>query len=245
MEVNFRLAEYKALFYRIFLGYLFYFICRVLFFAFNTHLFAVDNTYELLKLCYYGIAFDTTALLYINLLFIVFSILPLKINTRPGYQKGLAILYFVTNLLLYATNFIDIIYYRFSQVRSTKATLDLLSDETNKKNLFEHFSFAYWYVIIIYVLCCVCWVWLYYRVKLKPAHIKNSKVYYYSSVVAILIIVALIVGGIRGDFKHSTRPINMVDAYKHVTIPNQGDIVLNTPFAIFRTLKANNFIYYY
>ncbi len=241
MEVNFRLAEYKALFYRIFLGYLFYFICRVLFFAFNTHLFAVDNTYELLKLCYYGIAFDTTALLYINLLFIVFSILPLKINTRPGYQKGLAILYFVTNLLLYATNFIDIIYYRFSQVRSTKATLDLLSDETNKKNLFEHFSFAYWYVIIIYVLCCVCWVWLYYRVKLKPAHIKNSKVYYYSSVVAILIIVALIVGGIRGDFKHSTRPINMVDAYKHVTIPNQGDIVLNTPFAIFRTLKANNF----
>jgi phosphoglycerol transferase MdoB-like AlkP superfamily enzyme len=33
----------------------------------------------------------------------------------------------------------------------------------------------------------------------------------------------------------------MVDAYKHVTIPNQGDIILNTPFAIFRTLKSNNF----
>jgi phosphoglycerol transferase MdoB-like AlkP superfamily enzyme len=49
------------------------------------------------------------------------------------------------------------------------------------------------------------------------------------------------IGGVRGDFKHSTRPINMVDAYKHVTVPNQGDIVLNTPFAILRTLSSNKF----
>jgi phosphoglycerol transferase MdoB-like AlkP superfamily enzyme len=241
MEVKFRLAEYKALLYRILLGYLFYFICRVLFFAFNTNLFAVNDFYSLLKLCYYGMAFDTTALLYINSLFIVLSILPLKINTQVNYQKGLMILYFVTNLPIYATNFVDIIYYRFSQVRSTKATLDLLADENNKKSLFAHFSGAYWYVIIIYILCCLSWIWLYYRVKVKPTPVKSTQVYFYSSVVSILIIAALIIGGIRGDFKHSTRPINMVDAYKHVTIPNQGDIVLNTPFAIFRTLKANNF----
>jgi phosphoglycerol transferase MdoB-like AlkP superfamily enzyme len=241
MEGKFRPAEYKALLYRILLAYLFYFIGRVLFFSFNTNLFAVDDLYTLLKLCYYGLAFDTTAILYINLLFIVFSILPLKINTQANYQKGLAILYFVTNLLTYATNFVDIIYYRFSQVRSTKATLDLLADENNKKTLFAHFSEAYWYVIIIYILCCLCWIWLYYRVKVKPSPIKNLKAYYYSSIVSVLVIIALVIGGIRGDFKHSTRPINMVDAYKHVTIPNQGDIILNTPFAIFRTLKSNNF----
>src|SRR5215216_6311248 len=112
MEDKFRLSEYKALIYRIFLGYLFYFIARVLFFAYNTHLLAVDNTSTLLKLCYYGMAFDTTALLYINSLFILLSILPLTVNTRPGYQKGITILYFVTNFLAYATNFVDIIYYR-------------------------------------------------------------------------------------------------------------------------------------
>ena len=241
MEDKFRLAEYKVLLYRILLGYLFYFISRILFFAFNTNLFAVDGTVTLLKLCYYGIAFDTTALLYINILFIVLNILPLKINTQVKYQKGLAILYFTTNLLAYATNFIDIIYYRFSQVRSTKATLDLLADETNKKALFAHFSWAYWYVIIIYLLCCLCWIWSYYQVKLKPRPVKNLKAYYYSSLVSIPVIIILAIGGVRGDFAHSTRPINMVDAYKHVTVPNQGDIVLNTPFAIFRTLSSNNF----
>ena len=241
MEVTFRLTEYKALLYRILLGYVFYFISRVLFFAFNTNLFAVDDLYTLLKLCYYGLAFDTTALLYVNSLFIILSILPLKINKQPEFQKGLAILYFVTNFLAYATNFVDVIYYRFSQVRSTKATLDLLSDETNKKALFEHFTWAYWYVIFLFIICCGVWGWLYYQVKVKPAGIVNPKIYYSSSIVALLIIVALMIGGVRGDFKHSTRPINIVDAYKHVTIPNQGDIVLNTPFAIFRTLKRSNF----
>ncbi|WP_114937493.1 LTA synthase family protein [Mucilaginibacter endophyticus] len=241
MESKLRLAEYKVLLYRLFLGYLFYFIARVLFFAFNTHLFAVDSSWALLRLCYYGMAFDTTALLYINSLFILLSVLPLTINTRPKFQKGMAILYFVTNLLAYATNFVDIIYYRFSQVRSTKATLDVLADENNKKLLFTHFSEAYWYVVFIFILCAVCWIWLYRRVKLKPSKVTDKKIYFSSSVVSFLLILALVIGGIRGDFAHSTRPINMVDAYKHITVPNQGDIVLNTPFAIFRTLGTNNY----
>jgi len=241
MESKLRLAEYKVLLYRLFLGYLFYFIARVLFFTFNTHLFAVDSIWTLLKLCYYGMAFDTTALLYINSLFILLSVLPLTVNTRPAFQKGMAILYFVTNLLAYATNFVDIIYYRFSQVRSTKATLDVLADENNKKLLFTHFSEAYWYVIIIFILCSVCWVWLYKQVKLKPTAVTDKKVYFLSSIVSFLLIFTLVIGGIRGDFAHSTRPINMVDAYKHITVPNQGDIVLNTPFAVFRTLGTNNY----
>lgn len=241
MNINFRLSEYRLLIYRILLGYLFYFIARVLFFAFNTHLFAVDGIWALLRLCFYGIAFDTTALLYINSLFIILSILPFTINTKPGYQKGLAILYFVTNLVVYATNFVDIIYYRFSQVRSTRATLDLLSDEMNKKALFAHFSWAYWYIILLYIACCASWILLYRLVKLEYKPIHNRRAYFFSSALIVPLILLLMVGGVRGDFKHSTRPINMVDAYRHVAVPNQGDIVLNTPFAIFRTLGSHQF----
>ncbi|TSD66729.1 sulfatase-like hydrolase/transferase [Inquilinus sp. KBS0705] len=241
MDTKFRLNEYKVLLYRLLLAYLFYFISRVLFFAFNTHLLAVDGIWALLELCYYGLAFDTTALLYINSLFILLSILPFTINTRRGYQKGITILYFVTNLLAYFTNFIDIIYYRFTQVRTTKAALDLLDNENNKKVLFIHFAATYWYVLVIFIICCAAWVWLYLKVKVKPIPAKPTVAYFSFSLVALLVTVTLMIGGIRGDFRHSTRPINMVDAYKHVTIPNQGDIVLNTPFAIFRTLKANNF----
>jgi phosphoglycerol transferase MdoB-like AlkP superfamily enzyme len=241
MNVNLRWPEYKALLYRLFLGYLFYFVARVLFYALNTHLFTVNGLPGLLGLCWYGLAFDTTALLYINSLFILLSVVPLKINTQPRYQKGLMILYFVSNLLFYATDFIDIVYYRFSQVRITKATLDLLTDEENKKALFAHFSFAYWYIILLFVLCSLGWIWLYRLVRVPPAKVTRPVVYFASSVIAGLAVLALTIGGIRGDFKHSTRPINMVDAYKHVTVPNQGDIILNTPFAILRTLSSNKF----
>ncbi|MBS1524381.1 MAG: LTA synthase family protein [Bacteroidetes bacterium] len=241
MNVNLRWPEYKALLYRLLLGYFFYFIARILFYAFNAHLFAAGGSFGVLRLCWYGLAFDTTALLYINSLFILLSIAPLKINTQPYYQKGLAILYFTSNLPFYATNFIDIIYYRFSQVRTTRATLDLLTNEENKKALFEHFSWTYWYVILLFMLCSVCWIGLYRMVRVQQVKIGRRTVYFSSSLVTLVLVTVLAIGGIRGDFKHSTRPINMVDAYKHVTISNLGDIVLNTPFAIIRTLNSNKF----
>ncbi|HVW97303.1 MAG TPA: sulfatase-like hydrolase/transferase [Mucilaginibacter sp.] len=241
MKNYLRISEYKALLYRLALAYLFYLIARVLFFLLNAHLFAGVDFKTLVNLCYYGFAFDTTALLYINSLFIILSVLPLTVNTSKGFQRGLGILYFTTNLIAYATNFVDIVYYRFSQVRSTKATLDLLADESNKKALFEHFSWSYSYLIALYVILSACWIWLYYRVRVEQKQVRSKKIYFVSSSVCFLLIIALMIGGVRGDFKHSTRPINMVDAYKHVSVPNQGDIVLNTPFAIIRTLGSNSF----
>jgi phosphoglycerol transferase MdoB-like AlkP superfamily enzyme len=237
-----RLNEYKVLFYRILLGYFFYFISRILFYLFNKPLFEIDGTYDLLKLCYHGLAFDTTALLYVNGLFIILSVLPLTFNTKIKYQKGLMWLYLVTNLIAYSTNFIDIIYYRFSQARSTFATLDVLVHEENKNALFFHFVGTYWYILLLFIGCCLLWIWLYKKVKIKAYHPKGKLQYYIpASLIGILFIAALAVGGIRGDFRHSTRPINLVDAYRHVTVPNQGDVILNTPFSIFRTLKAASF----
>lgn len=241
MKDSLRLSEYKVLLYRFTLCYLFYFISRILFYAFNSKLFAVSDFSSLLDLCFYGLAFDTTALLYINVLFILLSIIPTTINRTARYQKGLMILYFVTNIIAYATNFIDIIYYRFSQVRSTKAALDLLSNEQNKKTLLFNFITTYWYVLVLFIVCSVLWVWLYNLVKIKPVKQVKALVYFSTSVLAILAVSVLIIVGIRGGVKKSTRPINLVDAYKYVKVPNQGDVVLNTPFAIMRTLNSNNF----
>ena len=237
-----RLNEYLVLFYRILLGYLFYFFSRILFYLFNKPLFEVNSTYELLKLCYHGLVFDTTALLYINGLFILCSILPLTINTTIKYQKFLTWVYFISNFIAYSTNFIDIIYYRFSQTRSTRATLDVLVHEQNKSTLFTHFIGTYWYISLLFISCCLLWIWLYKKIEVIVAHpTKNLLAYFPFSVVGILVISTLIVGGVRGGYSHSTRPINLVDAYRHVNVPNQGDVVLNTPFSIFRTLKAATF----
>ena len=136
MHKHFRLNEFKALFYRLLLAYLFYFIARILFYIFNADLLLIESISDLLPLCYYGLAFDTTAILYVNLLFIVFSIFPLWRNTNQKYQKFLFYLYFGTNLLAYSTNFIDFIYYKYTLGRTTIAAMGVVQHETNLETLF-------------------------------------------------------------------------------------------------------------
>ena len=65
--------------------------------------------------------------------------------------------------------------------------------------------------------------------------------YLLSSIIGVLIIATISVGGIRGDFKKSTRPINLIDASRDVKNVSQADVVLNTPFTLIRTLFSNNF----
>jgi hypothetical protein len=103
-----RFEEYKVLVFRILLAYVFYSIARVLFFIYNKSLIKVDGAFDFLALCYHGLVFDTTAILYVNSLFILISIFPAVINTKKKYQKVLFYIYFITNLFAYSTNFIDI-----------------------------------------------------------------------------------------------------------------------------------------
>ena len=110
MKTIFRAQEYKVLFYRIFLVYVFYFVVRALFLFYNFSLLGVDSISEFFRLYYYGLAFDTTAILYVNSLFILLSIAPVRSTTSKKYQKFLLYFYFVTNLIAYSLNFIDFSY---------------------------------------------------------------------------------------------------------------------------------------
>jgi phosphoglycerol transferase MdoB-like AlkP superfamily enzyme len=236
-----RINEYKVLLFRLLLAYIFYFLARVLFFLYNATIIQVDAVADFFALSYHGLAFDTTAILYINALFIVLSIVPLTINTKKGYQAFLFYLYFTTNLLAYATNFVDFIYYRFNFGRSTIAITDSIAHESNKSLLFLNFLINYWHVFLLFFVFSLLWIFCYKKIKLQEAQQHSKISYFLVSIVGFFLILVLSVGGIRGDFKKSTRPINLIDASRHVKNMAQADIVLNTPFAIFRTMFSNSF----
>ena len=236
-----RFQEYKTLFFRIVLAYLFYFVARILFFFYNRNLIQIDGVADIFSMCYHGLAFDTASILYLNLLFIVFSILPFRINHSNKYQTFLFYLYFIPNLLGYATNFIDFIYYRFNFGRSTIAALDSLKNESNKTILLVNFLMNYWHVFVLFFLVSYLWIYLYKKVTIHDRNSHSGVAYFGTSLVSFLVIVTLIIGGIRGDFKKSTRPINLIDASRNVKNSSQADVVLNTPFALIRTMFSNNF----
>ena len=236
-----RFNEYKVLVYRILLAYVFYFLARLLFIVYNMELIKVDSTDEFIGLFYHGLVFDTTSILYVNALFILFSIIPVVSNTKKGFQKFLFYLYFATNLFMYATNFIDFIYYRFNFGRSTRASLDVLKHESNKVALLWNFLINYWHVFLLFFIFAYVWIRFYKRIKIQhEAPLVNFKYFGYSTI-GFLLIATLCIGGIRGDFKKSTRPINLLDASRYVKNASQADVVLNTPFAIIRTWSTNSF----
>ena len=242
MTKFFRYQEYKALFYRILLAFVFYSLARLAFFLFNYKLLKVASVSEYLSLAYHGLVFDTTAILYVNGLFILLSIFPLFINTSKLYQSILMWIYFIFNAIAFATNFLDFIYYRFTYSRSTSAVLDIAKNETNKSSLFFRFIVDYWFVYALFFLLMFIWVYLYKKVKVvSQQYIGNKIKYFLFSIIGFLLIATLAIGGIRGDFKKSTRPINMIDANRYVTKPQHADIVLNTPFALIRTINTNSF----
>ena len=237
-----RLNEYKALLYRVLLVYLMYSFSRFLFFIYNYSLLEIDSLFEYFRLSYHGLAFDTTSIFYLNSLFVVLSILPFWVNTNKTYQRFLFTIYFLTNLVGIAFNFVDLIYYKFNYNRTTISEWAVIENENNLFAMFFRFMVGYWDVFLLFFLMSAFWILLYKKVKVHDRpYSKGVFSYVSTSIVTFLLTATIMVGGIRGDFKKSTRPINLVDANRYVNKIQHADFVLNTPFTILRTFNKKTF----
>ena len=237
----YRIQEYKTLFLRILLAYLFYFIARVLFYFYNSNMIIIDSFSEFINLCFIGLTFDTTAILYTNVFFILISLIPFKNNSNPLFQKGMMVLYFSTNAIAYSTNFFDFIYYRFSQSRLTTRVFDVIENENNKATLAASFIYNYWHVLALFFILTFIWIYLYKKIDFNKSKLKITFNYYFFSLLWSLLIIFICVIGARGGIGNATRPINMVDAHRFVKKGIHADFVLNSPFCLIRTYKKNYF----
>ena len=238
----YRLNDYKVLFYRIFLAYIFYSIARLLFYFYNNDIIIVYSINEFIELCLIGFTFDTSAILYTNAIFIIISLLPFRFVSKKNSQKNLFLLYFFFNSIAYATNFFDFIYYRFSQSRLTTTIFNIVENETNKLDLLSSFIVSYWHVFLLYFFLMTLWVVLYRMVKIKPLQAKPSNFQYFFSSLWFLFFIFISIVGMRGGLGNATRPINMVDAHRYVKKTFHADLVLNSPFCLIRTYNKNFFV---
>ncbi len=240
--MSFRINEISILIYRIFLVYINYTFCRLLFVYFNNDLLQIDNFLQLTKLLYHGIRFDSMSIVYLNSIFILLSIIPFKINTSKIYQDVLIWIYFIFNGIGMLLNFIDFEYYRFNLNRLMSSFLEAIESEPNKSELILHYIFDYYHILIIYLTFLFVWIFLYKMVKLKDQLSFRNKNYYLSSLFIFLFTAVFCVMGARGgDLKKSTRPITIIDAMDNVNNPQHADIILNTPFTILKTLFKKPF----
>ena len=199
---------------------------------------------QFLKILYGGLSFDISAIVYINLLFILLSVIPLDIRYSAIYQSVLKYIYFITNGIAIAMNGMDFVYYRFVDKRATADVFKTFENETNLGKLFFRFLFDYWPATLITLLLWFLMVYLYNRVVTEKPSPRNIFAYYVINVLIIPVVIALVIGAARGGYRHSTRPITISNAARYVKTPRDVAIVLNTPFSFFRTFDKKVLVRY-
>ncbi|RZJ74979.1 MAG: alkaline phosphatase family protein [Flavobacterium sp.] len=228
---------YFALILRLLILMGIYTLCRLVFYWMNLPLFPGIEFQELVYMLFGGLKFDVVALLYINLLYIILQSIPFEFRFRNGYQVFCKWLFYITNSAGIVCNIIDLAYYRFSLKRTTFSVFQQFSGEDNTVKLWGKFILDYWYLLFLYILLVALMVFLYNLISIKP--IGKFKVTTYAlHTVRLVVILALIVIGVRGGWRHSTRPITLSNAGEYVDSPNEMSIVLNTPFTLIKTIKA-------
>jgi len=241
MNKSWSFHEYGVLIMRFALIMVLFSISRLTFFWFNADLFREISFERFLNILVGGLRFDLSALLYVNSLFLVFSLLPLKVKFKGWYQKGLKWLFLITNGIALALNVSDTIYYRFTLKRTTAGVFKQFSNEENMGALWARFIIDYWYATLLWIVFMLVLGFLYNRFKPKPALKTFGWKYLVLSTITLAFAGGLAIGGMRGGFRHSTRPINISNAARHIERPEQVSIVLNTPFSIFRTFGKSVF----
>lgn len=235
---------YVVLFYRIFLIILLFSLCRIGFYVFNFKMFPDISFNEMMKIMYGGLTFDLSAIVYINMIFILMHIIPLEVRYEELYQKILKYLFYITNGIALAMNGMDFVYYRFVDKRATADVFKTFEHESNLMKVFFRFLYDYWPATLFTFFAWFLMVYFYNKVKLEKPVKVNRIGYYAINIIMIPLVIALVIGAARGGYKHSTRPITISNAARYVDKPQNVALVLNTPFSVFRTFDKKPLVKY-
>ncbi len=224
------------LLYRIALLMVLFSISRLGFYFFNTEHFPDMTFIRLIRIMFGGLKFDISGILFVNALYVVLYLLPLPFRQHKIYQSVLKWLFFISNGIALAANAGDFFYFDFILKRSTADVL-MFAGEGNILTLFSLFIVDYWPGFVFVIVQMVIMFFGYN--KLKPEQLTTPKkgAFYFSGLVWLLISVYFTIVGIRGGFTGTTRPITLGNAGVYTEKPLEMAIVLNTPFAIIRTLN--------
>jgi phosphoglycerol transferase MdoB-like AlkP superfamily enzyme len=227
---------YWALFLRLLLAMFLFSLCRIGFYLFNTSYFPEMTFSHFVRILWGGLRFDLTALLYINALIILLTVIPFDFRFSPLYQSILKYLFFILNGIGIIANLADFIYYKFTLRRTTADIFSEFEEGPGAGGLFFRFVVDYWHVTLFAIALIWLMTILYNRIKVTGPMMQNRTAYYVGGVIAIPLMAYLFIGAVRGGFKHSTRPITLSNAGEYVAHPRETNIVLNTPFSVFRTI---------
>lgn len=208
-----------------------YTIMRLAFYVVNSALFSNSTPGEVFMAHIFGWRFDTSAIIYTNILFIFLSTLPLPTRKFSWYQSLQKWLFVGVNSLVATVMIIDIVYYSYVRKHMTSDLLDISSDITNP-NLLLEFLTGYWYLLPVVGLIVYVLHKAYNSTLTKP--LPDNQFSYPTRIFIFIIALGLCVIGGRGGLQ--LKPISPITAAKYVQ-PELISLVTNAPFSFAYSLQ--------
>ncbi|MBB3697462.1 sulfatase-like hydrolase/transferase [Flammeovirga yaeyamensis] len=205
--------------------------------------FFLNSTYfpdaDVITLFLGGIKFDLPAAIYTNAIFVLMSLFPSQVRYNKVYQNVIKYSVFIVNAITLAMNLADTIFFKFTSKRTTASIFQEFAHEENGATLFFRFLFVdYWYMTVLWVVQMFLFIVAYNNVVLTKPRVKQP-VLKYTLIHSVIFLVSagLLGGAARGGFDGTTRPISLNNAGEFVKKPLEMSVVLNTPFAMLRTIN--------
>lgn len=209
------------------------FLSRILFVLLNYSHFQPLTFSELIMAFVAGIRFDFSALLILNFPFILMNSLPFRFRYKKVYQGFANVYFYVINTLALMTNFIDIVYFRFTLKRMTSDIFAYLTVGGDFDRLIPQFIRDFWYYQLLWIAFVVLMIFICRRIRITQSPPKTKGWRYYAPhSILFIVILFFVVIGFRGGFQ--LRPISLVTVGKYATTI-EAPMVLNTPFCIIKT----------
>ena len=189
-----------------------------------------------------GLVFDTSAILYTNVLWVLMMLFPWYRKENPTYHLVCKWVYLVVNGIAFAMNLADAAYFPFTMRRTTTTVFGEFSNEGNLGRIFGLELINHWYLVVLFMVVMALMWWGYKTPQLDYRKMSGKVRYHVVSVVALLVFLPLCVAGMRGGFTTAVRPITISNANQYTDSPKDVALVLNTPFAMIRTIGKSVFV---
>ena len=223
----------------ILLSYSLLAVCRIIFVATNFELYsAAFHNNSLWTMLKGAMLFDTSAVCYLNILYITLTLIPLH------YKKGRVMdtltkwSFIIPNAAGTVANLCDCVYVPFTGRRTTSNVFNEFGNEGNLANIIGKEALNNWWLVLIGILIIFLIYKLYTPVRENRKRVRK---YYLVRVCTLLVFAPLLVFGMRGGIGKAVRPITISNANQYVRSPGDAAIILNTPFSIIRTIGKKAF----
>ena len=221
-------------------AYAAFMLCRLVFFLVDYSTFAPYMSWNLAGQMLRGaLVFDTSALLYLNSLYLVLTLFPLHWKENAWFHKIAKWCYIVPNVVGVLANLIDAVYFQYTGRRTTMTVFSEFGNENNLVGIFGTELLRHWYLVLTFVVMAVALWKLFRKPECRP---RNLVAYYVLQAVSLVVFTPLAIIGVRGSATAGTRPITISNANQYVNRAVETSVVLNTPFSIIRTIGKEIFV---